>query len=233
MIMKQKRREVKKPTFVAALIPIVFVNMKTGRKATFNGLKGILFLDEIGEMPMHLQVKLLRVLQEQEVIPIGSTTPIKLDIQIIAATNRNLTKMVEKNTFREDLFYRLNVIPIHVPPLRERPEDIPVLAFYFLQYDKNYHFTPDTLHLLEVYSWPGNIRELQNIVERLFVSADHRTINADFVQAFGSDFRNVKPMITRVMPLQEAQAHVEKQLILLAMRQYKTTTRAAKADSLL
>lgn len=199
--------------------------------------KGILFLDEIGEMPMHLQVKLLRVLQEQEVTPIGSTTPIKLDIQIIAATNRKLAKMVEKNTFREDLFYRLNVIPIHVPPLRERPEDIPVLAFYFLQilnekYDKNYHFTPDALHLLEVYSWPGNIRELQNIVERLFVSANHRTINADFVQkflAFGSDFRNVKPMITRVMPLQEAQAHVEKQLILLAMKQYKTTTRAAKA----
>lgn len=149
--------------------------------------------------------------------------------------------MVEKNTFREDLFYRLNVIPIHVPSLRERPENIPVLAFYFLQklnekYDKNYHFTPDALHLIEVYSWPGNIHELQNIVERLFVSADYRTINANFVQkflAFGSDFGKAKPMITRVMPLQDAQTYVEKQLILLAMRQYKTTTRAAKADSLL
>lgn len=212
--------------------------LESGKKGYFERAnKGILFLDEIGELPMHLQVKLLRILQEQEVIPIGSTTSIKVDVQIIAATNKNLAEMVKNRTFREDLYYRLNVIPIHVPPLRERPEDIPVLAFHFLQqlnekYDKDYYLTPDALNLLEVYPWPGNIRELQNIIERLFVSTDHRTIDASFVQhflAFGPDFKSATPSFTKVIPLQEAQKHVEKQLILLAMKQYKTTTKAAKA----
>ncbi|WP_057914414.1 sigma 54-interacting transcriptional regulator [Peribacillus muralis] len=199
--------------------------------------KGVLFLDEVGDMPIQLQVKLLRVLQEQEVIPIGSTTPISIDVQIVAATNKSLEKMVEMGTFREDLFYRLNVIPIHVPPLRERPEDIPPLAFHFLQklnerYHRNYHFSPDALNILEVYTWPGNIRELQNMIERLVVSADEEMIDADFIQRYipvGSDFKQTKPIITRIIPLQEAQDHVEEQLIMLAMKQYKTTTKAAKA----
>lgn len=199
--------------------------------------EGILFLDEIGEMPMHLQVKLLRILQEQEVIPIGSTTPIKINVQIIAATNKRLEKMVEEGTFREDLFYRLNVIPIHIPPLRERTEDISLLAFHFLQqlnekYDRNYHLTPDAVNVLEYYSWPGNVRELQNIIERLVVTADHTAIDAEFVSQFlslGYDNKKMKPVITRVIPLQEAIDHVEEQLIVLAMSQYKTTTKAAKA----
>lgn len=107
---------------------------KNGKEGYFKRAdQGILFLDEIGEMPLHLQVKLLRVLQEQEVIPIGSTTPMKINVQIIAATNKSLEKMVESGTFREDLFYRLNVIPLRVPSLRERMEDVPVLAFHFLQ----------------------------------------------------------------------------------------------------
>ncbi|MCI0764875.1 sigma 54-interacting transcriptional regulator [Bacillus sp. TL12] len=211
---------------------------KNGKEGYFKRAdQGILFLDEIGEMPLHLQVKLLRVLQEQEVIPIGSTIPTKINVQIIAATNKSLEKMVEAGTFREDLFYRLNVIPLQVPPLRERMEDVPVLAFHFLQqlnekYNRNYHLTPDALNLLEFYSWPGNVRELQNMIERLVVSADDAVIDAEFVSKFltpGYDFKKSKPVITRVLPLQEALHSVEEQLILLAMKQYKTTTKAAKA----
>jgi len=211
---------------------------KNGKEGYFKRAdQGILFLDEIGEMPLHLQVKLLRVLQEQEVIPIGSTIPTKINVQIIAATNKSLEKMVESGTFREDLFYRLNVIPLRVPSLRERMEDVPVLAFHFLQqlnekYNKNYHLTPDALNLLEFYSWPGNVRELQNMIERLVVSADDPVIEAEFVSKFltpGYDFNKSKPVITRVLPLQEALHSVEEQLILLAMKQYKTTTKAAKA----
>ena len=211
---------------------------KNGKEGYFKRAdQGILFLDEIGEMPLHLQVKLLRVLQEQEVIPIGSTVPTKINVQIIAATNKSLEKMVEAGTFREDLFYRLNVIPLQVPPLRERMEDVPVLAFHFLQqlnekYNRNYHLTPDALNLLEFYAWPGNVRELQNMIERLVVSADEPVIDAEFVSKFltpGYDFNKSKPVITRVLPLQEALHSVEEQLILLAMKQYKTTTKAAKA----
>jgi len=211
---------------------------KNGKEGYFKQADGgILFLDEIGEMPIHLQVKLLRVLQEQEVIPIGSTTPIKVNVQIIAATNKKLEKMVEEGSFREDLFYRLNVIPIHIPPLRERTEDISLLAFHFLQqlnekYERNYHLTPDAINVLEYYPWPGNVRELQNIVERLVVTADHSSIDAEFVSQFlsmGLEHKKLKPVISRVIPLQEAIDHVEEQLIVMAMNQYKTTTKAAKA----
>jgi transcriptional regulator with PAS, ATPase and Fis domain len=211
---------------------------KNGKDGYFKQADGgILFLDEIGEMPMHLQVKLLRVLQEQEVIPVGSTTPIKVNVQIIAATNKNLAKMVGEGSFREDLFYRLNVIPIRIPPLRERIEDISLLAFHFLQqlnekYERNYHLTPDAVNVLEFYSWPGNVRELQNIIERLVVSSDHSAIDAEFVSQFlsmGYELKKMRPVVTRVMPLQDAIDYVEEQLIIMAMNQYKTTTKAAKA----
>ncbi|WP_413307910.1 sigma 54-interacting transcriptional regulator [Bacillus sp. 1P10SD] len=211
---------------------------KNGKEGYFKQAnEGILFLDEIGEMPMHLQVKLLRVLQEQEVIPVGSTTPIKVNVQIIAATNKKLEKLIEEGTFREDLFYRLNVIPIHIPPLRDRTEDISLLAFHFLQqlnekYDRNYHLTPDAVNVMEFYPWPGNVRELQNIIERLVVTADHSAIDAEFVSQFlslGYEHKKMKPVITRVIPLQDAIDHVEEQLIVMAMNQYKTTTKAAKA----
>ena len=211
---------------------------KNGKDGYFKQADGgILFLDEIGEMPVHLQVKLLRVLQEQEFIPVGSTTPMKVNVQIIAATNKNLAKMVEEGKFREDLYYRLNVIPIHIPALRERTEDISLLAFHFLQqlnekYDRNYHLTPDAINVLEFYPWPGNVRELQNIIERLVVTADHPAIDAEFVSQFlslGYEHKKMKPVITRVIPLQDAINHVEEQLIIMAMNQYKTTTKAAKA----
>lgn len=198
--------------------------------------EGVLFLDEIGDMPMSLQVKLLRVLQENEVVPIGSVTPIPIDVQIVAATNKDLKEMVEKDNFREDLYYRINVIPIHVPPLSERPEDIPLLAYHTIQklnqrYDKNYHLSPDALSLLEGYSWPGNIRELQNVIERLFVTADDEVITAEFTGQFlkSETVKRIKPKITELIPLDEAKEEVEEQLIMLAMKKYRTTTKAAQA----
>ncbi|ASN06223.1 sigma 54-interacting transcriptional regulator [Virgibacillus necropolis] len=207
-----------------------------GKKGYFEQANGgVLFLDEIGEMPMSLQVKLLRVLQENEVVPIGSVKPISINVQIVAATNQSLEKMIDRGVFREDLYYRINVIPIHVPPLRDRPEDIPLLAYHTIQklnqrYDKNYHFSPDSLNLLEGYSWPGNIRELQNLIERLFVSADDQVITADLVVQFmnSGTVKRSKPMITGIIPLHEAKWEVEKQLIMLAMRKHRTTTKAAE-----
>lgn len=198
--------------------------------------RGILFLDEIAELPLRLQVKLLRVLQEREVTPVGSTKAIPVDVQIIAATNNDLREMVREGRFREDLFYRLNVIPIHVPPLRERLEDIPLLAFHFLRqlnerYDSNYHLTPDALNVLEAYTWPGNIRELQNIIERLVVTSDHEMIGADIVSQvlkLNEPTMKAKPVVANIMPLKEAFDAVEEQLISQAMKMYKTTTRAAK-----
>lgn len=210
------------------------VNGKQGYFEQANG--GVLFLDEIGDMPFSLQVKLLRVLQENEVVPIGSVTPIPIDVQIVAATNKDLKTLVEKGAFREDLYYRINVIPIHVPPLCERPEDIPLLAYHTLQslnqrYDKNYHFSPGALNLLENYSWPGNIRELQNLIERIFVTADDEVISEDFVGQFmvTGEVQRSRPMVSGIIPLNEAKEDVEQQLIMLAMKKYKTTTKAAEA----
>lgn len=146
---------------------------KLGRFELAN--KGTIFLDEIGEVSQSLQVKLLRVLQEREVERVGGTELVKTDIRIIAATNRNLEEMVAKGTFREDLYYRLNVVSIHVPPLRERREDILLLADYFLhKYAQENNrtmsmFDQETCSLLVDYNWPGNVRELANVVERAVI----------------------------------------------------------------
>jgi DNA-binding NtrC family response regulator len=136
---------------------------------------GVVFLDEVGEMPLELQPKLLRVLQEQEVTPVGSSHPVKIDVQIIAATNRNLEKEVAAGRFREDLYYRLNLVDLSVPPLRERPEDIPeFVRFYASRFAKQYNhptWTPDakTLNRLCEYHWPGNIRQLSHVIEQSYV----------------------------------------------------------------
>ncbi len=136
---------------------------------------GTIFLDEIGDMPAILQVKLLRVLQEKQFEPVGSTKPIEANVRIIAATNKDLEQAVKNKTFREDLFYRLNVIPIHLPALRERKSDIPHLVGHFLKLfneDKKRNLQIDqqeVMDLLVRYDWPGNIRELENLVERLVV----------------------------------------------------------------
>jgi DNA-binding NtrC family response regulator len=151
----------------------------TGAIADHNGVfqaanGGTLFLDEISEIPLALQVKFLRATQEREVTPLGSSQPVKVDVRIIAASNRNLEEEVRKGTFRDDLFYRLNVVPIHLPPLRERREDIPLLiehciAAFSTEYKvEPKKIAPEALDNLMTYPWPGNIRELQNVIERVF-----------------------------------------------------------------
>lgn len=138
---------------------------------------GTLFLDEIGEMPLSLQAKLLRALQQGEIQRVGSDTPLKVDVRILAATNRALRSEAEAGHFREDLFYRLNVIGVHVPPLRERSDDIPLLAAYFLDRyaERNRKhlkgFTPQAMDMLLKYHWPGNVRELENALERAVIMA--------------------------------------------------------------
>ena len=139
--------------------------------------KGSFFLDEVGEAPLSIQVKLLRVLQEKEIMRVGGTKTIGIDLRIIAASNLDLTKAVKNKTFREDLYYRLNVIPIELPPLRERKEDIPLLVDHFVKKyneerqgdNKIQGVHSDVLSLMENYSWPGNVRELENVIERAVV----------------------------------------------------------------
>jgi len=139
--------------------------------------RGTVFLDEVGEMSPTIQTKLLRVLQEREFEPLGSSRTVKVDVRLIAATNKDLSKEIKEGRFREDLFYRLNVIPIHLPPLRDRKEDIPILANHFLSLysEKNKkdikEISPKALDLLIRYDWPGNIRELENCLERAVIVA--------------------------------------------------------------
>lgn len=148
---------------------------------------GTLFLDEISEMDVLLQVKLLRALQERTISRIGSTDQIKVDVRIVAATNRNLLKDIEENRFREDLYYRLNVVNIDIPSLRDRREDIPLLAKYFLEYystknDKIFlDFTTESMEALINYDWPGNVRELENTVERLVVLHDDNQVKLKYL----------------------------------------------------
>ncbi|HEX8734221.1 MAG TPA: sigma-54 dependent transcriptional regulator [Pyrinomonadaceae bacterium] len=153
-----------------------FTDAKADKKGLFRTAEGgTLFLDEIGEIPVSLQVKLLRALQEHEVTPIGSSVPVKFDARIIAATNRNLEEEVARGNFRDDLFYRLNVIEIYLPPLRERREDIPLLAKHFVariareQNAQEKTINKEAMSALVSYNWQGNIRELQNAVERAFI----------------------------------------------------------------
>ncbi len=143
--------------------------------------KGTILLDEIGDMPLELQGKLLRVLQQKELVRVGGTRPIPLDVRVIAATNRDLQALTKIGKFRTDLFFRLNVFPITVPPLRERPNDIAVLSAFFLEtynckYSKKIRIDHDGLALLCGYAWPGNVRELQNIVERLVLIKDRSSV---------------------------------------------------------
>jgi DNA-binding NtrC family response regulator len=146
---------------------------------------GTFFLDEVGELTPATQVKLLRALQEREVIPVGETEPVAVDVRIIAATNRDLDEEIRRGSFRSDLFYRLNVIPMHLPPLRERAEDIPMLADYFLarlaaaRGVEALRLEPEALAALQAYDWPGNVRELENALERAGVLARGESIAAE------------------------------------------------------
>lgn len=158
--------------------------VKEGKKGKIDAAKGgTLFLDEIGEMPLDLQVKLLRVLQEKQFYRIGGTKPIPVDVRIIAATNRDLEKMVSEGTFRQDLYYRLNVVSIHIPPLRERMEDIPELVqLYLNEFSIKYKkpipvIDPEVMYRFMEDPWKGNIRQLRNTIERIMILADEETIS--------------------------------------------------------
>jgi DNA-binding NtrC family response regulator len=156
----------------------------TGAHATKKGLfeeaeGGTLFLDEIGDMPIGLQGKLLRVLQDREVRPVGGNRPIRVDVRVIAATNSDLTQEIEARRFRKDLYYRLAVIPIHIPPLRERPEDIPLLARAFLRKHAEgdaRELSPEALARLVRWRWEGNARELENVIERALALSPDRVL---------------------------------------------------------
>ncbi|MBL8026274.1 MAG: sigma-54-dependent Fis family transcriptional regulator, partial [Fibrobacteres bacterium] len=153
---------------------------------------GTLLLDEIGEMPIATQAKLLRVLQEKEINKIGAESPIRVDVRIVATTNRNLKEEVEKNRFREDLYFRLNVIPVVLPPLRQRKDDIPLLVEHFIKKcneDNGYlvsGISPDAIDALKKHDWPGNVRELENCVERAVVLTRQGQITPDVFQLSGT-----------------------------------------------
>jgi transcriptional regulator with PAS, ATPase and Fis domain len=196
---------------------------------------GTILLDEIGEMPMKLQTKLLRVLQEREIKRIGGVNPIKIDVRVIAATNQNLSEQIKKGEFREDLFYRLNVIPINISALRERREDISLLACSFLdkfnkKYNKSKELEMAAIQILEGYSWPGNVRELENVVERLTIIGDETFINKEkIINILGKE--NVPSTFVsndENYNLKEALENVERQIIEKALKKYKSTYKAAE-----
>ena len=200
--------------------------------------KGTLLLDEVAEIPLNLQVKLLRAIQEQEIMRVGGTRPIKLDVRIIAVTNKDLEELVRKGKFREDLFYRLNVIPITVPPLRERKEDLAPLIEHFLRkYNDEYRLKKsirrDVIELLLQYDWPGNVRELQNIVERMVVLSREDVVGLENLPLQIKSLLEHKQQFfgnaAELNSLKKAIFELEKRLVLAALQQYGTTRRAAEA----
>ncbi|RMD87295.1 MAG: sigma-54-dependent Fis family transcriptional regulator [Calditrichaeota bacterium] len=171
------------------------IKQKLGRFELAHG--GTLFLDELSDIPLSTQAKLLRVLQEREFERVGGTETIKTDIRIIAATNKNLKKSIAEGTFREDLYYRLNVVPIVISPLRERKEDIPLLANHFLKqynekFSKKIHgFTASAMEILLAYSWPGNVRELENTIERAVVLCNQEVIDVNHLIYLNQESENL------------------------------------------
>jgi len=182
---------------------------------------GTVFLDEIGTLRSELQVKLLRVLQEREVERVGGTRPVKIDVRFIAATNTNLKEAVARGTFREDLYYRLNVVPVVVPPLRERIQDVPLLVDHFIRRDnRRFHKridgpSPETLAALQAYRWPGNVRELENVVERCVVLAEGPIIQLnDLPLDVSLPQQATKVRGAEALPLNEATDQFERQIVL-------------------
>jgi TyrR family helix-turn-helix protein len=216
-----------------------FTGAKKGGKAGYFELAngGTLLLDEISELPYNLQVNLLRVLQNKEIIRVGGEKTIPINVRIIAATNCDILAQVEKNQFREDLYYRLNVVPVEVPPLRERKEEIPVLAAHFLQmFNKKYkmekELSPNVIDVLMEYDWPGNVRELENIIERLVVTIPENVLSRKDLPLHlkNNTFTEKHPTITvsGIIPLREAVEAVEKQILEQAYARYKTTREVAR-----
>lgn len=209
----------------------------TGADRAKNGLLqqaegGTLFLDEISELPPALQVKFLRVLQEREFYPLGAEQPLKVDIRLLTATNQDLAKCVLEGKFREDLYYRIHVIPISLPPLRERPEDIALLAPYFLQRFSRetgkeiQGFTPEALQRLMQYQWPGNVRELANVIERAVVLTTNSVIASGLLLLGHKQAPSFQP---ELVPLKEAREKFEKNYLVRLLTTVKgNVSRAAE-----
>jgi DNA-binding NtrC family response regulator len=182
---------------------------------------GTLFLDEIGTLRAELQAKLLRVLQQREIERVGGTRPVKIDVRFIAATNTNLKEAVGSGAFREDLYYRLNVVPLRVPPLRERIQDIPLLVEHFIRHDnRRFHkrvegLSPEALAALNAYRWPGNVRELENVIERCVVLAEGPIIQLnDLPLDVSLPQQATKVRSAEALPLNEATDQFERQIVL-------------------
>lgn len=215
---------------------------RKGKKGYFEQAEnGTIFLDEIGELPLNVQVKLLTVLQDKEITRIGAEQPKKVDIRIIAATNRDLQELVQLGEFREDLYYRLNVMPIYIPALRERPDDIPFIIDHYVhvfneKYDKNLQFTEEAVRLFLEYEWPGNVRELVNILERIFVTTTNSAVTEHHVkrvlhihdERIHDERTQQQIAVEKIMPLKDAIEEVEKQLIKKALQTGKSYRQIAK-----
>lgn len=208
-----------------------------GRKGLFEAANGgTVFLDEIGDLPLHMQVKLLRVLQQKRIVRVGGTETVNLDVRIIAATNKDLKQMVKEGRFREDLYYRLNVVPIKIPPLRDRKEDILPLVNHFLtvanrKYHTNKSIYSDTIDVLESYSWPGNVRELENLMENLVITTPGDIIRRENLSErlqFSTEDRGFTED-TEVITLKETVERAEYMAIQKAIRQCGSIRKAAVA----
>ena len=216
----------------------------TGKKGYFElADNGIIFLDEIGELPQDLQAKLLRVIQDGEFYRVGGTEPIKTNVRIISATNRNLEKLIEEKRFRRDLYYRLNVFPIRVPSLEERKAEIPALVEYFIgKYNEKFGIkrtiADDAMDYLKGCRWPGNIRELENVVQRLMITSKDenitildvmRDLHADLFEKIDTDFDETQMSEELGLNLDEMVGHFEKNIIQYACQRHGSTRKAAKA----
>ncbi len=206
---------------------------KVGKLQKADG--GTLFLDEVGDMSLKTQAKVLRALEEQRFEPVGASRSIQVDVRVVAATNKNLEDEIERGNFREDLFYRLNVIPFYVPPLRERTEDIPLLADHFLKEfttaygRKPKELTPEAYRVLEDYSWPGNVRELRNLMERIVIMNPQIRVDARHIPLNPSRRAVFDRPMDRFGSLQEVREAAEREYILKKLDETKgNVTRTAE-----
>lgn len=218
-----------------------------GRKGFFEMAQGgTIFLDEIADLPLGLQVKMLRVLEDKEIIRIGGEKATKLDVRVVSATNKNLEAMVAEGSFREDLYYRLNVIPINIPSLRERPEDIVALLEHYLEkfnrkYAANKSFSVEALHLLKQYNWPGNVRELINLVERLVITSKSSVITPDHLprsmNIYTSESSSAATLLMEYRYLREQLEsknmkeildEIERKMVVLAFKEHRSSRKVGE-----
>ena len=208
-----------------------------GHKGLFEAANGgTVFLDEIGDLPLHMQVKLLRVLQQRKVTRVGGTEPIDIDVRVIAATNKNLEQMVREERFREDLYYRLNVVSIQIPPLRERKEDIvPLLNHFLMVVNQKYHtqksIFSDTIDAFENYPWPGNVRELENLLENLVITTPGDIIKRENLpeKFWAAGSGTASDQDGEILPLKQTVEQAEQAAIQRAIRQCGSVRKAASA----